>query len=263
MKARLGDIDVGYSVMGKGAPVVFVHGLAEDRSSWTRVRYALSEYRTYAYDLRGHGETSLGEADGSLAQLGGDLVRFLEIVSGPAVCVGYSLGGTVVLWTAAERLDLVRRAVVAGTSSVVGRRAAEFFDQRIRTITSDPAAFAKDLRSDTAAQLIAAPGELDAVTARRLAAVGTGGGYVNAARAMQRLASEPLTPILPRVSCRVDIIGGEKDLFCPPKAAALLVSGLPDASYHEISVAGHLMSIDNPDAYAQTIKQSLDRSFQA
>lgn len=102
MKAKLGDIVVNYSVMGEGPPVVFVHGLAEDRSSWTHVRDKLSNYRTYAYDLRGHGETSLGVEDGSLAQLGGDLVRFLEIVSGPAVCVGYSLGGTVVLWAAAE-----------------------------------------------------------------------------------------------------------------------------------------------------------------
>ncbi len=263
MKAKLGDIVVNYSVMGEGPPVVFVHGLAEDRSSWTHVRDKLSNYRTYAYDLRGHGETSLGVEDGSLAQLGGDLVRFLEIVSGPAVCVGYSLGGTVVLWAAAERPDLVRRAVVAGTSSVVGRRAAEFFDQRIRTLLTDPAAFAKDLRSDTAAQLIVMPDQVDAVTGRRLAAVGTGGGYVNAARAMQRLASEPLTSLLPRVSCRVDIIGGEKDSFCPPKAAALLMSELSDASYHEISGAGHLMSVDNPGAYLHAIKQSLDRSFQA
>lgn len=263
MKATLGDIDVSYSVKGEGAPVVFIHGLAEARSSWTQVQDALSEYRTYAYDLRGHGETSLGEANGSLAQLGDDLVNFLQNVSGPAACVGYSLGGTVVLWAAVERPHLVRQAVVAGTSSIVGRRAAEFFDQRIRTITNDRAAFAKDLWSDTAAQLVAAPDEVNAVITRRLAAVGSGDGYVNAARAMQHLASEPLTPILARVSCRVDVIGGEKDSFCPRKAAELLISSLPDASYHEIPGAGHLMSVDNPSAYIQTIKQSLDRRFQA
>jgi pimeloyl-ACP methyl ester carboxylesterase len=260
MKATVGDIEVGYTIAGEGAAVVLIHGLAEERSSWANVQRSLPNYRTYAYDLRGHGETSLGNAEGSLAQLGNDLLGFLEQVSGPAVCVGYSLGGTIVLWAAAERPALVRQAIVAGTSSIVGRRAGEFFEQRIRTLESDIAAFAQDLRSDTAAQLAAEHTQTDAVTMRRLAAVGNGGGYINAARAMKKLVDEPLTPTLLKIKCRVDVIGGEKDAFCPPKAASLLMSGLSSAEYHEIKGAGHLMSIDNPAAYADAIKQSLTRS---
>ena len=263
MKVRLGDIDVGYTSMGEGSPVVLVHGLAEDRTSWARVQQALTGYRAYAYDLRGHGETTLGKADGSLAQLGADLARFLQTVTGPAACVGYSLGGTVVLWTAAEHAALVCHAIVAGTSSIVGRKAAAFFDERIRTVQQDFSAFAVNLCSDTAAQLVAAPGELDAVTSRRLAAIGNGSGYINAARAMRHLADEPLDPILRRISCRVDVVGGEKDAFCPRKAADLLMSSLVNAEYHEIEGAGHLMSIDSPAAYADVIKHSLERRRQA
>jgi pimeloyl-ACP methyl ester carboxylesterase len=261
MKVRLGDIDVGYTRVGEGLPVVLIHGLAEDRTSWAGVQEALRGYRSDAYDMRGHGETTLGEADGTLAQLGDDLARFLETVAGPATCVGYSLGGTIALWTAAEHPALVRNVVVAGTSSVVGHKAADFFEERIRTIQEDFCAFARDLRSDTARQLVIAVGELDAVASRRIAAVGDGSGYVNAARAMQRLADEPLTPILRRISCRVDVIGGEKDVFCPRKAAEMLMNGLSNAEYHEIAGAGHLMSIDEPAAYAAAIELSLERSF--
>jgi 3-oxoadipate enol-lactonase len=261
VKVRLEDIDVGYTVAGEGPSVVLIHGLAEDRTSWAGVQAALTGYRSYAYDLRGHGETTLGAADGRLAQLGGDLVHFLTMVSGPAACVGYSLGGTVVLWTAAEHKALVRHAIVAGTSSVVGRKAAEFFAERIRSVQQDFSGFAQELRRDTAAQLIASAGELDAVTGRRLAAIGDGTGYVNAARAMQRLADDPLEPLLPRISCPVDVIAGEKDVFCPRRAADMLMSSLGNAEYHEIAGAGHLMSIDNPAAYAGLIKLSLDRRF--
>jgi 3-oxoadipate enol-lactonase len=263
VKVRLGDIDLGYTVTGGGSSVVLIHGLAEDRLSWARVQQALTGYRSYAYDLRGHGETTLGEADGTLAQLGADLARFLQTVTGPAACVGYSLGGTVALWTAAEHKALVRHVIVAGTSSVVGRNAAQFFDERIRGVQEDFCAFAGDLRSDTAAQLFAATGEADTVTARRLAAIGNGAGYINAARAMKRLANEPLDPMLRRVTCRVDVIGGEKDVFCPRKAAEILMSSLADAEYHEIEGAGHLMSIDSPATYAGLIKDSLDRRLQA
>jgi 3-oxoadipate enol-lactonase len=262
VKVRLGDIDVEYTAVGQGPAVVLIHGLAEDRTSWARVQQALTGYRSYAYDLRGHGETTLGEADGTLAQLGSDLARFLETVAGPATCVGYSLGGTVVLWAAAEYPALVRHAVVAGTSSVVGRKAMEFFEQRIRAVQEDFSAFAGNLRADTAAQLVAALGELDTVTRRRLAAIRDGGGYVNAARAMKRLAAEPLNPILRRITCCVDVIGGEKDAFCPRKASEMLMRDLMNARYHEIKGAGHLMSIDKPDAYAGAIKLSLQRSLQ-
>jgi pimeloyl-ACP methyl ester carboxylesterase len=263
VKVRLGDIDVGYTVTGEGSPVVLVHGLAEDRTSWSRLQQALIGYRSYAYDLRGHGETTLGKADGTLAQLGADLACLLQTVTGPAACVGYSLGGTVVLWTAAEHAALVRQGIVAGTSSVVGRKAAQFFDERIRTVQQNFAAFAEDLRGDTVAQLVIAPREVETVTARRLAAIGDGAGYINAARAMKRLANEPLDPILRRITCRVDVIGGEKDVFCPRKAADILMSSLADAEYHEIEGAGHLMSIDSPAAYAGLIKHSLDRRLQA
>jgi pimeloyl-ACP methyl ester carboxylesterase len=260
VKVVLGDIEVAFSDHGEGPAVVLIHGLAEDHSSWAAIQKALPGYHTYAYDLRGHGETTLGAADGTLAQLGNDLLAFLEKVTGPAICVGYSLGGTVVLWAAAAKPDLISRAVVVGTSSVVGRKAGEFFEQRIRTIRNDFPAFTEALRGDTAAQLVARPDAVDQAAERRLKAVGDGGGYVNAAEAMRKLVGEPLTPILSKILCPVDVIGGEKDSFCPPKAAEMLISGLRDAQYLEIAGAGHLMSIDNPAAYAAAIKQSLDRS---
>jgi pimeloyl-ACP methyl ester carboxylesterase len=260
VKIVLGDIEVAFSSHGEGPAVVLIHGLAEDHPSWAAVQKALPGYHTYAYDLRGHGETTLGAADGTLAQLGNDLLTFLEKVTGPAICVGYSLGGTVVLWAAAAKPHLITRVVVAGTSSVVGRKAGEFFEQRMQMIGSDFPAFAEALRSDTAAQLVAKPEAVDQVAKRRLKAVGDGGGYINAAEAMRKLVSEPLAPILSKIRCPVDVIGGEKDSFCPPKAAEILISGLRDAQYVQIAGAGHLMSIDNPAAYAAAIKQSLDRS---
>ncbi len=257
MKVRVGDIEVGYTRVGHGERVVLVHGLAEDRASWAPVQSELNEFESFAYDLRGHGETSLGEAQGTLEQLGEDLSRFLADVSGPAACVGYSLGGAVVLWVARFRPDLVRHAVVAGTSSVVGKAALGFFESRIRTLREDRSAFEADFRSDNAAQLVSRKDLLDAVVARRLAAVGAGGGYINAARAMMKLAGMPLTPILGAIRCPVDIIQAEQDAFCPRKAADILRQALPEAGYHEIHTAGHLMSVDQPVVYAETIQRAL------
>ena len=235
MRTRLADIDVGYTRTGEGPSAVMLHGLAEDRNSWADVQRRLSDFTTYAYDLRGHGETGLGEAEGTLQQLGGDLIAFLEALTGPADCIGYSLGGAVVLWVAARRPDLVTRATVAGTSTVVGRRAAGFFRDRIETIRSDFSGFGSVLKEDTRQQLVVAGDRLEEVTARRLEAIGTGDGYVNAARAMAQLNEDPLTQVLPEIACPVHVIGGEADVFCPRKAAEIMIAALRHGTYHEVA----------------------------
>lgn len=110
--ATIGDIDVSYTEAGPqdADAVVLIHGLAEDGSSWAGTQQALADLHTFAYDLRGHGRSSVGEGDGTLTQLGNDLIAFLEKMTGPAVVVGFSLGGTIALWAAAQRPDLVTGA---------------------------------------------------------------------------------------------------------------------------------------------------------
>jgi 3-oxoadipate enol-lactonase len=263
MKIKLGDIDVSYNIQGNGEPVVLIHGLAENKESWCGIQEKLRNCRTYSYDLRGHGESTLGECDGTLEQLGGDLISFLEKVSGPAQCVGYSLGGTLVLWAAAKQPELVCAAVVAGTSTVVGKQAVEFFEERIRIVQEDFSTFTSVLKKDTSLQIVKAAlgksGEkvLEDITARRLKAVGDGTGYVNAARAMLSLNKIPLTPILKEIQCHISIISGEKDIFCPRKAADIMVSNLTNSTFKEVTDSGHLLSVDQPETYAQAIQSAL------
>lgn len=255
---HIGDIDVAWTEMGAGPPVVFIHGLAESRHTWAAQQHAIHDHTTFAVDLRGHGDSTVGDGEGTAEQLSADLIRFLETVTGPAVCVGFSLGGTVVLGAAAQRPDLVRRAIVVGTSSVVGRSAAEFFRSRIAMLEHGVGdEFRAALRDDTASAIANTGVDVDAVTAARLAAVGAGVGYVNAARAMARVNEHPLTPLLARISVPVDVVGGELDTFCPRKAADLLMAGLPHARYWEIPGVGHLMNVDDPAGVTRRIMQLL------
>lgn len=261
-KRRVRDIDVAYTEKGAGESVVMVHGLAEDQRSFAALQATLPDFHTFAYAFRGHGATGVGDAQGSLEQLGEDLIAFLEDVSGPARCVGYSLGGTIVLWVAARRPDLVRHAVIAGTSTIVGRAAVGFFHDRIAMIEQDKPGFSKALRDDTAAQIANPEVDVDAVTERRLEAVGDGQGYINAARAMIAVNGMPLTPELANIECPVDVIGADGDAFCPRKAADIIMAGLENGRYHEIADAGHLISVDQPQAYADVIRGILERRIQ-
>ncbi|GAA0528987.1 alpha/beta hydrolase [Saccharopolyspora subtropica] len=255
--AALNDIEVRYRAAGSGPAVVLVHGLGLDHTSWRRQQRELTEYRTFAYDVRGHGATTLGHADGTLRQLRDDLIAFLTEVSGPAVCVGFSLGGTVVLSAAAARPDLVTGVVAIATSSVVSRVAAEFFRRRADQARTGNLRDA--LREDTVAMVTNPAVDVDALVERRIAAVGDGRGFANAATAMAGLRADPLTPELANVRQPVTVIGAADDALCPRKAADILLEALPNAAYREIPACGHLMSADNPTALTEELRTALHR----
>ncbi|WP_428119393.1 alpha/beta fold hydrolase [Candidatus Poriferisodalis sp.] len=254
---KLGDIMVNYRRRGSGPPVVLLHGLAEDHCSWDAVVGYLGAFTTYAVDLRGHGRTTPGQGAGTLSQLSEDLAAFLRDVTGPAAVVGYSLGGTIGLKAATDEETLVRHLVVVATSSVVGGSAAEFFGGRIAQLEAeDWGGFASGLRDDTSKQLVTAA-DLDGVAALRLAAVGDGRGYINAARAMIEIRSEPLNPLLGQIEVPTDVVGADGDVFCPRRGSDIIIEAVDNSQYHEVAGAGHLLSVDQPDAYGKLLARLL------
>jgi len=252
-RVQLGDLEVGFRAAGEGRAVVLVHGLAQDHGMWAAQQRQLTDYRTLAYDVRGHGATGLGEPDGTLAQLGGDLIAFLERF-GPASCVGFSLGGTVALWTAAERPDLVTDVLALATSSVVGRRAAAFFEERIELFGgTDEDEIRAALEEDTRGQLAGSDVDVQAVLADRLRAIGDRRGYINGARAMAAINAEPLNDRLERIRCPVLVVSGADDEFCPRRAAEIMLEHLRHGRFQELPNVGHLVTDQDPDAVTEVI----------
>lgn len=250
----LGDIDVAYRRCGTGPRLVLLHGLGQDHRIWDEVQDELGEFETIAYDLRGHGGTWMGDGDGTLGQLGRDLVAFLEFV-GPAVCVGFSLGGSVALWAAAERPDLVLAVVAVATSSVVGRAAAASMDERIDEVAhGDASTIATILAQDTSSQLAGADVDVAALVASRVEAIGDGRGYLNGARAVRGMHDEPLNPRLDRIAQPVLVLSGSKDPWCPRRAADIMLEHLVNATFEELEGVGHLVTDVAPNELVSVVR---------
>jgi 3-oxoadipate enol-lactonase len=257
MTLRTRDIEVAYRAAGDGPTVVLIHGLGQDHRMWAAQQDALTGHRTVAYDLRGHGGTTAGEPDGTLDQLGGDLIALLEEI-GPARCVGFSLGGTVALWAASERPDLVPGVVAVATSSVVGRAAAAFFADRVELFSSGSDAAIRDaVLQDTRSQLAGANVDAVAIAAQRVEAIGDRQGYLNAARAMIGVHHQSLNDRLERIAQPVLVVSGEHDAFCPRRAADLMLEHLPDGRFRELPGVGHLVTDEDPDAVTRVLDDAL------
>jgi len=240
--------------------VVFAHGLGEDHRAWARQEVTLAPtWPLCTYDIRGHGRSPAGAVDGTLGQLGGDLVDLLETLGHrPRVLVGFSLGGTIVLWVAAMRPELVRGVAVFGTSSVVGQRARQgYLDRAHQALAAREPAFAAATQEDLRAGLHRGDVDVAALVKWNLEAIGDGAGYRNAARAMAGLWDAPLTPLLSGVRCPVLVVGAEHDRFCPPKAQRLLRDALSQSRYVELEGVGHMMNAEDPQAVTRVLRDFL------
>jgi pimeloyl-ACP methyl ester carboxylesterase len=252
-----GDIKLGYRVAGCGPRVVFIHGLGQDHAIWGAMQEELRDHQTLAYDLRGHGASTLGDALGTVDQLGQDLIALLEWF-GPATLVGFSLGGVIALWVASERPDLVQTVIAVATSSVVGRTAADGLDERIALFErGERTEIERQLLEDTRSQLANSAVDAGAVAAKRVAAIVDPAGYANAARAVRRMRGEPLNERLDRIALPVLVVAGERDGWCPRRAAEIMLEHLSHASFIELDGVGHLMTEDAPDRLTAVVRSWL------
>ncbi|PXA79221.1 MULTISPECIES: alpha/beta fold hydrolase [Auritidibacter] len=231
---------------------VFVHGLGQSAASWEPVVEHVTG--AVAYDVRGFGQAPLGEADGTLAQLGQDLIEVMEATQA-RTAVGFSLGGMIVLWAAAHRPELFEKIVVLGTSSVVGSRAAEYYRQRAELV-DHPEEFFEMLAQDTRDMVYQDTVDVDELTAQRVEDIGQGAGFANAARAVASVGSS-LHDDLGKITAEIHVISGANDQLCSPKATEILLEALPQAEHTVIEQAGHLMLIDQPEATLQALDVAL------
>ena len=103
-------------VVGKGPDVVFIPGLASSRTTWKATAERLrGKYRLHLIQVAGFsGEPARGNAAGEVVVPTAEAIDdyLVEQKLSPAVVVGHSLGGTMVLYLAQKRREHLRKALV-------------------------------------------------------------------------------------------------------------------------------------------------------
>ena len=255
MWSRCRDLDVAWFEWGRGDPLVLVHGLADDHRAWRKVLPWLAlEHRVIAYDLRGHGQTSIGQAEGRLVQLAGDLVALLDALElDRADLCGFSLGGTIVMRTAIDHPERVNRLLPVATSSRVGRAAAAWYAERAALAERGPEALRPVLEADTREQFETAPQEFDEHWLIRRQSTADPAGFANACRAMARLNQEPLDPDLGRIRAQTLVVAAELDRNCPPVAAQIILERLSRGRKELITGSGHQVEVEKPRELSEVV----------
>jgi 3-oxoadipate enol-lactonase len=94
-RLRSDDAEMVYEIRGKGHPVVLLHPFPCNHEFWyPAASFFDSKYQLILPDLRGHGDSEVGEGPALMAKHANDIARILDAEGvGKAVFIGCSVGG--------------------------------------------------------------------------------------------------------------------------------------------------------------------------
>jgi 3-oxoadipate enol-lactonase len=94
---KSGDAEIVYRVLGEGPPVVLLHPFPVNYEFWQPVAESLTtRYRVVLPDLRGHGDSGVGDGPATMEKHAADIARVMDDAEvGRAFMVGVSIGGYV------------------------------------------------------------------------------------------------------------------------------------------------------------------------
>jgi pimeloyl-ACP methyl ester carboxylesterase len=247
---------------GRGSAILFSHGLFWDTSLFAPQIAALkSRYRCIAYDHRGQGrsaESDLRAID--MDTLFADAVALIEALDlKPVHVCGLSMGGFVAMRLGARRPDLVRSLLLLDTSADpeppenapkyrLGNWIARFLGVGLVVDATMPMMFGKSALRDPARAA-----ERDAWR-RHLRS-----NRRSLWRAVNGVIERPsVDHELSRITAPTLVIVGEEDTVTVPAKAERIAAAIAGAKLVRISRAGHILTLEQPQAATRAISGFLD-----
>jgi len=246
--ARVRGSEVGYDDIGVGLPVVLLHGFPFDRSMWREQAEALGEsYRIITPDLRGFGESTLGDGGATMEEMASDVAALLEHLGVErAVVGGLSMGGYVTL--AFYRLFPTRVAalLLADTRPQAddedGKRAREETARLALHEGMEPIFSAMLPKLLTPAHV-----EQDPTLVARVRSMVINARPEAAAAALRGMAlRRDQRDLLPLINVPTLIVVGAGDQLTPPSEAQLMGEKIVGSRLQVIDGAAHLSNLERP-----------------
>lgn len=258
-KQNLAEVKLYYRDLGKGQPVVLIHGWPLNGDSWESQINALVEngFRCIVYDRRGFGRSDAAFNAYDYDSLASDLNAIIEELQlDRVILAGFSMGGGEVVryLSTYGNLKVSKIALIASIIPLVAQKPdnpdgvpQEQLDGIMQALKSDRVGFLKDFHKNFYnAGLLKKPvseGRLEADFV--VSSQASGHATIKAAEAW---ATTDFRPELANVKVPALIVHGDADNIVPIKTAGeQAAKGIADREYHVIEGAPHGLNVTHAE----------------
>ena len=246
-----GERPVGYEERGAGSPVVLLHPFPFARGIWSRLTDVLAvRHRVIAVDMRGFGESPLGDHGYSMDDLADDLAALLaELGVARAAVLGMSMGGYAALAFSvrhpAQLSALVLCDTRAAADSAETRKARDGAISRIKATGSGP------YLDGSMARLLSPEARPETVSFLRDRAETRAASLIAGIEALRDRPDR--TAELGAIRVPTLAIRGSGDQITPADDMQQMAGAIAGATFVTIPGAGHLSHIEAPEAFERAL----------
>lgn len=249
---QAGDVRLNVAQVGKGSPLLLVHGFPLDHQMWAGQLSGLAgSQRVIAPDLRGFGKSQVTKGAVPMEQYADDLAALLDAlgIREPVTFCGLSMGGYIAWQFVQRHRQRVSKLVLCDTRAVADTdEAAEGRKKNADKVLHEGPAFL----ADSMLPKLFAPSSHAylANTVEQTKNVILQTPREGIAAALLGMAQRPdVTSLLPSLDLPALVVCGEQDAIAPPAEMRQIALALPRATYVEIPAAGHMAPLEQPTAF--------------
>ncbi len=259
-RIRSGDAEIAYEVLGKGAPVVLLHPFPAHHEFWKSIaEHLATRYRVLMPDLRGHGDSGVGEGPATMEKHAADVARVCDAAGpGRAVFAGVSIGGYILFEFWRRYRERISALILSDT-----RPQADTEEGRANRLKS-----AEDVLQRGPEPFIDSmlPKLLGESTRQRRPDL-----VQSAKRMMMKMSAEGIAQVQRGMAARPDsvetlktinaptlLLVGSEDTLTPVPDAELMRQHIAGSQLRVIPGAGHYAPFEQSEAMLPLLRQFLD-----
>src|ERR1700752_252141 len=245
------DIELGYTDVGSGPPLVLIHGYPFDRTLWTEQINTLSDtHRVIAPDLRGFGESETANTEASMSGMARDVASLMDHLGvDRAVIGGLSMGGYVAFAFYRQYPERVKALVLADTrpqaDTEEGKQTRR--EQSQKALAEGMAGIADSMLPKLLTpETVSKRPEL----VKRIRDMMLRTKPAGAAGALLAMATrDDQTPILKGISVPTLILVGRDDAITPLKDSERIHAEIPGSRLAILENAGHVSNLEQTERF--------------
>ena len=229
-------------------PIVFIHGFPFSHKMWaSQVDAVSASFRAIAYDVRGLGESSMGDGQYTIEGHVDDLIALLDHLEIPqCVVVGMSMGGYITLRALERHPQRFRAAVLCNTRSESDTDEGKITRARTMAAVKSRGSlwFAEDFTKKVFApdSFTKVPEAVEMIRAT----IAHTPPLAIAGMLLALAARTDTTPSLSAIAVPALILVGEHDITTPPEASRSMHERIRGSELHIIPHAAHMSPLENP-----------------